>query len=61
MGNEHDLELLSEPESAAIYTFKSVDNSQSQIRVGNRIVVCDAGGGTVRKEIMPWALMKEYR
>jgi len=47
MGNENGLELLSEPESAAIYTLKNVDTTHSQIRVGDRIVVCDAGGGTV--------------
>ncbi|KAI9821960.1 MAG: hypothetical protein M1827_002542 [Pycnora praestabilis] len=47
MGNEHGLELLSEPESAAVYTLKSTDNTQSQIKVHDRIVVCDAGGGTV--------------
>ena len=47
MGNEHSLELLSEPESAAVYTLKNLDNNHSQIRVHDRIVVCDAGGGTV--------------
>ncbi|KAI9703752.1 MAG: hypothetical protein M1836_007522 [Candelina mexicana] len=47
MGNEHHLELLSEPESAAVYTLKTVDSTHSQIRVNDRIVVCDAGGGTV--------------
>lgn len=47
MGNEHNLELLSEPESAALYTIKSVQSAQSQVRQGDRIVVCDAGGGTV--------------
>ena len=47
MGNEHTLELLSEPESAAVYTLKNLDNNHSQIRVHDRIVVCDAGGGTV--------------
>ena len=47
MGNENGLELLSEPESAAIYTLKNIDTTRSQVRVGDRIVVCDAGGGTV--------------
>jgi hypothetical protein len=47
MGNENGLELLSEPESAAIYTLKNIDTTHSQIKVGDRIVVCDAGGGTV--------------
>ena len=45
--NEHQLELLSEPESAAVYTLKNLESAHSQIRVGDRIVVCDAGGGTV--------------
>ncbi|CAF9934329.1 MAG: hypothetical protein HETSPECPRED_009185 [Heterodermia speciosa] len=49
LGNEHNLQLLSEPESAAIFTLRSLENSNSytQIRVHDRIVVCDAGGGTV--------------
>ncbi|MCJ1376934.1 hypothetical protein MMC17_000024 [Xylographa soralifera] len=47
LGNEHGLELLSEPESAAIFTLKNLDTTHSQIKVHDRIVVCDAGGGTV--------------
>ena len=47
MGNEHSCELLSEPESAAIYTLKNLDASNSAIRVYDTVVVCDAGGGTV--------------
>ncbi|RPB01606.1 actin-like ATPase domain-containing protein [Choiromyces venosus 120613-1] len=45
MSNEHDLSLLSEPEAAAIYTIKNQDTHA--INVHDRIVVCDAGGGTV--------------
>ncbi|KAI5788706.1 hypothetical protein FPQ18DRAFT_343143 [Pyronema domesticum] len=41
----HNLSLLSEPEAAAIYSIKIQDTGS--IKVGNRIVVCDAGGGTV--------------
>ena len=47
MGNEHRLQLLSEPESAAIYTIKSLDKAHSQFEVHDRVVICDAGGGTV--------------
>ncbi|KAI9842642.1 MAG: hypothetical protein M1837_007009 [Sclerophora amabilis] len=47
MTGAHDLELLSEPESAAVYTLKHTDTTNSQIQVNDRIVVCDAGGGTV--------------
>ena len=47
MGKEHQLELISEPESAAIYTLKTLDSSHSKIQVDDRVVVCDAGGGTV--------------
>ena len=49
LGNEHNLQLLSEPESAAIYTLRSIEssNTYAQIKVHDRIVVCDAGGGTV--------------
>ncbi|KAF8537474.1 hypothetical protein BDD12DRAFT_744792, partial [Trichophaea hybrida] len=45
IGREHDLQLLSEPEAAAIYSFKV--QQTGSINVGDRIVVCDAGGGTV--------------
>ena len=41
------LELLSEPESAALYSLKTIDKVLETIKVGDRIVVCDAGGGTV--------------
>ena len=40
----HGLWLLSEPEAAAIFAVKTQD---SGVRVGDRLVVCDAGGGTV--------------
>ncbi|KAH0558375.1 hypothetical protein GP486_004965 [Trichoglossum hirsutum] len=45
--SEHGLEILSEPEAAALYTFKYAGHSSSMIRANDRIVVCDAGGGTV--------------
>ncbi|KAI5807165.1 hypothetical protein EDC01DRAFT_781954 [Geopyxis carbonaria] len=45
MGGEHGLLLLSEPEAAAIYSIKIQD--QVAINLNDRIVVCDAGGGTV--------------
>ncbi|KAL9010209.1 MAG: hypothetical protein Q9173_004836 [Seirophora scorigena] len=38
--------IYSEPECAAIYTLKDLDNVES-LRVKDRILVCDAGGGTV--------------
>ena len=47
MGNEHQLTLLSEPESAALYTLKGMHNANAQVKPHDRIVVCDAGGGTV--------------
>lgn len=47
MKNEHNLQLLSEPESAAVFTLKSLGDSYSPFKVQDRIVVCDAGGGTV--------------
>ena len=46
MGHQHSLQLLSEPESAAIYTLKTLDDINS-IRIRDRVLVCDAGGGTV--------------
>ena len=47
MKNEHHLQLLSEPESAAVYTLKSLGDAHSPFKVQDRLVVCDAGGGTV--------------
>lgn len=40
---DHELQLMSEPEAAAIYCLK-VQDTQS-VKVGDRVVVCDAGGG----------------
>lgn len=39
-------QILSEPECAAIYALKDLDNIDS-LRTKDRILVCDAGGGTV--------------
>ncbi|KAI4213967.1 MAG: hypothetical protein LQ351_003371 [Letrouitia transgressa] len=41
-----DIQLLSEPECAALYSIKTLENLQS-VHVQDRLVVCDAGGGTV--------------
>lgn len=43
-GNQR-IQLISEPEAAALYTLKSL--SPSTLELGRRFVVCDAGGGTV--------------
>jgi molecular chaperone DnaK (HSP70) len=45
MGNRHELQLISEPEAAAVYTLKAIQPNHLQI--GDNFVVCDAGGGTV--------------
>ncbi|KAI8391425.1 uncharacterized protein BYT42DRAFT_610659 [Radiomyces spectabilis] len=42
---EDRLVLISEPEAAALYCEKMCD--QINLRPGNRIMICDAGGGTV--------------
>ena len=47
MGNEHKLQLISEPESAAVYVLKNLETVHSNIQKHDRVVVCDAGGGTV--------------
>ncbi|KFA47821.1 hypothetical protein S40293_06413 [Stachybotrys chartarum IBT 40293] len=39
------IQLITEPEAAAIYTLKNL--SPSTLKLGRRFVVCDAGGGTV--------------
>lgn len=45
MGNRHELQLISEPEAAAVYTLKTIQPNGHH--VGDNFVVCDAGGGTV--------------
>ena len=45
MGNRHELQLISEPEAAAVYTLKTIP--PSGMKVGDNFIVCDAGGGTV--------------
>lgn len=45
MGNRHELKLISEPEAAAVYTLKAIQ--QNNLKVGDNFIVCDAGGGTV--------------
>lgn len=40
--------MVSEPEAAALYTFRIVRNDPSfRMRKGDSFVLCDAGGGTV--------------
>ncbi|KAG0641158.1 hypothetical protein HOY80DRAFT_1114338, partial [Tuber brumale] len=56
MSNEHNLSLLSEPEAAAIYTIKNQDTNA--INVHDRIVVCDAGGGTV--DLISYTVLSIY-
>lgn len=43
--NGHRLTMISEPEAAAVFCIKNQD--AHNIRTNDRIVVCDAGGGTV--------------
>jgi molecular chaperone DnaK (HSP70) len=41
MGKRHELQLISEPEAAAVYTLKAIQPNHLQI--GDNFVVCDAG------------------
>ncbi|KAI9862953.1 MAG: hypothetical protein M1813_004126 [Trichoglossum hirsutum] len=45
MGNTTSLQMTSEPEAAAVYALKALD--PHHIKVGESVVICDAGGGTV--------------
>ncbi|KAF3910262.1 hypothetical protein ABW21_db0204908 [Orbilia brochopaga] len=40
----HTLNMCTEPEAAALYTLRSAESSAN---VGDKVIVCDAGGGTV--------------
>lgn len=44
-GMGHDLQIVSEPEAAVIYTLDTVD--PAKLKTGDTFVVCDAGDGTV--------------
>lgn len=45
MGERAKLQLISEPEAAAVHTLKTMQ--PGALQVGSNFVVCDAGGGTV--------------
>ena len=45
MGNGDALQIVSEPEAAAVYALDAMD--PHNIQVGETFVLCDAGGGTV--------------
>lgn len=44
MGN--NIHMISEPEAAAIYALKSMDQETKILAEGDNFIVCDAGGGT---------------
>lgn len=54
MGPAHTIKLISEPESAALYTLKTF--LPSFVNTGEHLVVCDAGGGTV--DIIAYRIMQ---
>ncbi|KAI1210451.1 actin-like ATPase domain-containing protein [Annulohypoxylon truncatum] len=45
MGLKADIQIISEPEAAAVYTLKAIQ--PNHLSVGDNFIVCDAGGGTV--------------
>jgi molecular chaperone DnaK (HSP70) len=45
MGNRSEIQMISEPEAAAVYTLKAIQ--PNHLNVGDNFIVCDAGGGTV--------------
>ncbi|OGM42393.1 hypothetical protein ABOM_008386 [Aspergillus bombycis] len=45
-GQDADIELIAEPQAAAVYTLSQAHIVQS-VRPGNHYIICDAGGGTV--------------
>jgi hypothetical protein len=45
MGSKADIQMISEPEAAAVYTLKAIQ--PNHLSIGDNFVVCDAGGGTV--------------
>lgn len=45
MGSKSDIQMISEPEAAAVYTLRAIQ--PNHLNVGDNFIVCDAGGGTV--------------
>lgn len=45
MGSRSDIQMISEPEAAAVYTLKAIQ--PNHLNIGDNFIVCDAGGGTV--------------
>ncbi|KAK4166170.1 hypothetical protein QBC43DRAFT_314128 [Cladorrhinum sp. PSN259] len=45
MGAQSQIQMISEPEAAAVYTLKAIQ--PNHFKVGDNFVVCDGGGGTV--------------
>ena len=45
MGRQSQIQMVSEPEAAAVYTLKAIQ--PNHLKVGDNFIVCDAGGGTV--------------
>lgn len=46
-GLPQDIDLVTEPEAAALAVFKEKNDEDESLKVGDCFVVCDAGGGTV--------------
>lgn len=45
MGSKSAIQMISEPEAAAVYTLKAIQ--PNHLSVGDNFIVCDGGGGTV--------------
>lgn len=45
MGSKSEIQMISEPEAAAVYTLKAIQ--PNHLNIGDNFIVCDAGGGTV--------------
>ncbi|KAI1245517.1 hypothetical protein MGN70_012407 [Eutypa lata] len=45
MGSKSEIQMISEPEAAAVYTLKAIQ--PNNLNIGDNFIVCDAGGGTV--------------
>ncbi|KAK3954661.1 hypothetical protein QBC32DRAFT_76636 [Pseudoneurospora amorphoporcata] len=45
MGAQSQIQMISEPEAAAVYTLKAIQ--PNHLKIGDNFIVCDGGGGTV--------------
>ena len=55
MGAKSQIQMISEPEAAAVYTLKVIQ--PNPLNIGDNFIVCDGGGGTVEYVLLLLSLL----